>query len=141
MKVDDITLCVCGSPVKWVQFFLNKLPVSAFAVSRPPISADQQSAGFRPVADGLTGPELVTEPQLTSAFVSGCSLSWLLNERRGNEPLLIPLCFCHHRRLPVERSRPPRFSNTSHKRGRAKAGLHAVTSTTQQVSPAQEDCG
>lgn len=40
--------------------------------------------------DGLSGQELVTEPDLTSAFVSAWPLSWLFNERWRNEPLKNP---------------------------------------------------
>lgn len=55
--------------------------------------------------DGLSGQELVTEPDLTSAFVSAWPLSWLLNERWRNEPLKNPselpcLLLCSH--LSVE---------------------------------------
>lgn len=41
--------------------------------------------------DGLSGQELVTEPDLTPAFVWAWPLSWLLNERWRDEPLKTPL--------------------------------------------------
>lgn len=40
--------------------------------------------------DGLSGQELVTEPDLTPAFVWAWPLSWLLNERWRDEPLKNP---------------------------------------------------
>lgn len=119
-------------PPKWVIF-------GCLVSASPLLSAPRCSAGWKTVGslqtsgcDGLTGQELVTEPDRTSAFVRAWPLSWLLNERWINEPLKILLCLCPQ--LPFaswKTTKPPPHPPHLHP---LLLYLHTIISVTQTCS-------